>query len=101
MFKLLLIIHVVTALILIALVLIQNGKGADLSATLGGGNANTMLGNVGMVSFIVKFTAMLGAIFFITSIGLGALTAKQAKARVQALSAAKVTAQLALHDKNA
>ena len=79
MYSILLCIHIVVVVALIGLVLMQNGKGADLSASLSGGNANTMLGSSGMVSFIVKITAVLAALLFVTSIGLGVLTAREVK----------------------
>ncbi len=91
MYTFLLTIHLLVAVALIGLVLMQNGKGADLSATLGGGNANTMLGNVGMVSFIIKLTAVLAAVFFATSIGLGILTARAAREAQQHKIAATAT----------
>lgn len=91
MYNFLLCVHIIVVIALIGLVLMQNGKGADLSASLSGGNANTMLGNAGMVSFIVKLTAVLAALFFMTSIGLGVLTAQEVK-KARSVAAMQVTA---------
>ena len=76
---LVLLIHVLVAIAIIGLVLIQHGKGADMGAGFGGGASQTMFGSAGATPFIVKFIAILAAIFFITSLGLGYMTALQAK----------------------
>ena len=77
--QIILIIHVLAAVCLIALVLLQHGKGADAGAAFGSGASQTMFGSVGSVPFLVKVTAILAAIFFITSLTLGYLTSQQAK----------------------
>lgn len=77
--QIILIIHVLAAVCLIALVLLQHGKGADAGAAFGSGASQTMFGSVGSVPFLVKVTAILAALFFITSLTLGYLTAQQAK----------------------
>lgn len=69
--QLLLIFHVLVAFSLVALVLIQHGKGADAGASFGGGAANTMFGSVGPASFLMKLTSALIAVFFATTITLG------------------------------
>lgn len=66
-----LIIHILSALTLIALVLLQHGKGADIGATFGSGSAQTVFGARGSIPFLMKITAILAAIFFSTSIALG------------------------------
>ncbi len=71
--QLVLILHVLAALAMISLVLVQHGKGADVGASFGSGAANTMFGSVGPASFLMKLTAILGAVFFATSIGLAYL----------------------------
>ncbi len=69
--ELILIIHVLTIITIIGLVLIQQGKGSETSAALGSGASNTMFGSAGNVSFLAKLTAVLGLIFFMTSLFLG------------------------------
>lgn len=66
--QLILILHILVALSILALVLVQHGKGADVGASFGSGAANTMFGSVGPASFLMKLTGILAAIFFATSI---------------------------------
>ncbi|MDB4020939.1 preprotein translocase subunit SecG [Litorivicinus sp.] len=72
----LLIVHVVIGASVIGLVLLQQGKGADAGASFGGGASQTVFGSAGAGSFLVKLTAGLAALFFITSLLL-AVFAKQ------------------------
>ena len=68
--------QLISALATIALVLLQQGKGADAGASFGGGASQTVFGSIGAGGFLVKLTAGLGAIFFATSLSL-AVVAKQ------------------------
>lgn len=70
---LVLIIHVLAALGVIVLVLLQHGKGADVGATFGAGSSQTMFGSAGSMSFFMKLTSVLAAIFFVTSLTLSYL----------------------------
>lgn len=74
-----LVLHVMVAVCMVALVLVQQGKGADIGASFGGGSANTMFGSSGPAPFLMKVTAVLGAIFFATSLGMGILASHQQK----------------------
>ncbi len=67
---------VLDAIALGALVLIQQGKGADVGAAFGSGSANTVFGSAGSASFLTKTTAWLAIAFFLISFGL-AYTAKE------------------------
>ena len=78
----LLILLVADAIALGALVLIQQGKGADVGAAFGSGSANTLFGSAGSASFLTKSTVWLAIGFFLISFGL-AYTAKE---RAAALS---------------
>lgn len=69
--------HVFAAISLIALVLIQHGKGADIGAAFGSGASNTMFGSQGVTPFLVKVTAILAFVFFLTSLSLSLLVSKQ------------------------
>ena len=64
----LLVIHVLIALALIGLVLIQHGKGADMGAAFGSGASTTVFGARGAGSFLTRTTAVLAALFFATSL---------------------------------
>lgn len=65
-----LMIHVAIAIALIALVLLQQGKGAEAGAAFGGGASQTVFGSRGSGSFLSKLTAVLAAAFFVTSMAL-------------------------------
>lgn len=68
-----LILHTVVALVIIALVLLQRGKGADAGAAFGSGASGTVFGSRGNTSFFSRMTAILVAVFFATSLGLAYL----------------------------
>jgi preprotein translocase subunit SecG len=67
----LLIVHVIIAVALIVLILLQHGKGADAGAAFGSGASSTVFGARGSASFLSRVTAGLAAGFFITSLLLG------------------------------
>ena len=66
----LLILLIVDAVALTVLVLLQQGKGADIGAAFGSGSANTLFGAQGTTSFITKATAWLAIGFFLIAFGL-------------------------------
>jgi|TARA_B100000809_G_scaffold141143_2_gene138715 preprotein translocase subunit SecG len=66
----LLILLIVDAVALAVLVLLQQGKGADIGAAFGSGSANTLFGAQGTTSFITKATAWLAIGFFFIAFGL-------------------------------
>ena len=69
-YTLFLVAHVVVAVALIALVLLQQGKGADAGAAFGSGASSTMFGSRGSASFLSRTTAVLATAFFLTSLTL-------------------------------
>lgn len=69
--QIILIAHLMIAIAMIALILLQHGKGADMGASFGSGSANSLFGSQGSLPFLVKLTASLAALFFITSLVLG------------------------------
>jgi preprotein translocase subunit SecG len=69
-YTLFLVAHVVVAVALIALVLLQQGKGADAGAAFGSGASSTMFGAQGSASFLSRTTAVLATAFFLTSLTL-------------------------------
>jgi preprotein translocase subunit SecG len=77
MYQLILILHVLVAISLIGLILIQHGKGADIGASFGSGASNTVFGSQGTGSFLFKFTGGLALTFFATSLTLSYLVATQ------------------------
>ena len=74
---LILVIHVATALAIIGLVLLQHGKGADMGAAFGSGSAGGVFGSAGSANFLSRTTAVLAAIFFVSSIGLTVVSGKK------------------------
>ena len=60
--------HVLVGIVLIGLVLVQHGKGADAGAAFGGGASSTVFGARGAATFLSRLTAWLVAIFFVTSL---------------------------------
>ncbi len=65
--------HVGVALLIIGLVLLQRGKGADAGSGFGAGASGTVFGARGTSSFFSRATAVLATIFFMTSLGLAYL----------------------------
>lgn len=74
--QMLIVIHVIVALAIIGMVLLQQGRGADAGAGFGGAS-NTVFGARGTASFLSRTTAFLAALFFSTSLLLAYLGAKQ------------------------
>jgi preprotein translocase subunit SecG len=66
-------LHIIVCLVLIAVVLLQRGKGADLGASLGGGSANTIFGSRGAGNFLTKITTASAITFMATSLTLSYL----------------------------
>lgn len=79
LYQVLIIIYLIVALCLIGLVLIQNGKGADMGASFGAGSSATIFGSSGSGNFLTKATTWLAIAFFGISLVLGNLTANQVK----------------------
>ncbi|OEF25839.1 preprotein translocase subunit SecG [Vibrio rumoiensis] len=71
MLTVLLVIYLLAALGVIGLVLIQQGKGADMGASFGAGASNTVFGSGGSGNFLTRSTAIFATIFFIISLVLG------------------------------
>jgi preprotein translocase subunit SecG len=69
--------HVFLAVAIIALVLLQRGKGADAGAAFGAGASGTVFGSRGTTSFLSRATAILATLFFITSLGLAYLAGQR------------------------
>src|SRR5262252_585681 len=65
-----LVLHVLTALAICGLVLLQHGKGADVGAAFGGGASGSIFGASGSANFLSRTTAILAAVFFLSSLGL-------------------------------
>jgi len=66
----LLVLHVLVAIAICGLVLLQHGKGADMGAAFGSGASGSLFGAVGSANFLSRSTAALAAVFFATSLAL-------------------------------
>jgi preprotein translocase subunit SecG len=67
-------LHVFVCIILVLVVLLQSGKGADLAGAFGGGATQTAFGSRGPASFLSKMTTFAAVIFMLTSIGLSMIS---------------------------
>ena len=80
--QLILIVHVIAALTIIGLVLLQHGKGADMGAAFGSGSAGSLFGSSGAANFLSHSTAVCAAVFFMTSLGLTYFSTPQSQSGV-------------------
>ena len=70
-------IHIILAVILIVLVLVQQGKGADAGAAFGSGASSTVFGARGSATFMNKLTTVIALSFFITSLSLAYISSNK------------------------
>jgi len=75
MATLIMILHVLVCFFLIAIVLLQTGKGAELGAAFGG-SSQTLFGSRGAATFLNKITTISAIVFMVTSLSLAFITAK-------------------------
>ncbi|MBP81633.1 MAG: preprotein translocase subunit SecG [Acidiferrobacteraceae bacterium] len=74
------VIHLVSAVAIVVLVLLQQGKGADMGAAFGGGSSQSVFGSRGSATFLSRVTAGLAALFFVTGLSLAYIYTKQSTA---------------------
>lgn len=79
MYQFILLIHVFAAVCVIALVLVQQGKGAGMGASFGSGASSTVFGSRGSGSFLFRVTMSFIAVFFITSLTMNYLAMRAYK----------------------
>ena len=77
--ELILVVHMLAAIGLIGLVLLQQGKGADMGAAFGSGASQSVFGSRGSATFLSRLTAGFATVFFITSLSLTVLYSSQTK----------------------
>jgi preprotein translocase subunit SecG len=85
----LIVTHVLVALAIIGLVLLQHGKGADMGSGFGGGASASLFGATGSANFLSRMTAVLATIFFVLSLGLAYFATNRPKASGGILDAVK------------
>jgi len=76
-FAIVLAVHVLIAALMVGLILIQHGKGADAGAAFGSGASGTVFGSKGSGSFLTRSTGILATLFFISSLSLAYLGANR------------------------
>lgn len=70
-------VHILVGLAVIGLVLLQHGKGADMGAAFGSGASGSLFGATGSANFLSRSTAVLAAVFFLTSLALAYQASKR------------------------
>jgi len=76
-------IHIILAIALVGVILIQRGQGADMGVSFGGGGAQTLFGSRGSGSFLGKVTGGLAAAFMVTSLTLALFSQKETGSLVE------------------
>jgi len=84
-----LVFHVLVALAVIGLVLLQHGKGADMGSGFGGGSSGSLFGASGSANFLSRATAVLATLFFLTSLALAYLATHKPRAGSGVMDAVK------------
>lgn len=79
MYQIILLVHMIVSLMLVGLVLIQQGKGAEMGASFGSGASSTIFGSQGTGGFLFRLTAGLALTFFMTSLALSSIVFNQHK----------------------
>lgn len=76
---LLVVIQIITAIGVIILVLVQQGKGADMGAAFGGGSSGGLFGASGSANFLSRLTAVFATLFFLSTLGIAFLGSKKSE----------------------
>ncbi len=79
LFSVILVAHILVGLGICGLVLMQHGKGADMGAAFGSGASGSLFGATGSANFLSRTTAILAAIFFVTSLALAYIASNKPK----------------------
>lgn len=88
LFSVVLTVHVLVALAVIGLVLLQHGKGADMGAAFGSGASGSLFGASGSANFLSRTTGALATVFFLTSLGLSYIATQSDKAPTSVMDVA-------------
>ena len=81
--QLILVGHVLFAVLIIGLIMIQQGKGADMGASFGSGSSQTVFGAGGGGNLLTRLTAVLATLFFATSFGLAVVAKDKSSSMVE------------------
>tara|TARA_R110000823_G_scaffold307678_3_gene430937 strand:- start:18918 stop:19298 length:381 start_codon:yes stop_codon:yes gene_type:complete len=77
--QIILIVHLITALAIVGLIMLQQGKGADMGASFGAGASQTVFGSDGSGNVLTRATTWLVVLFFSTSFGLAILATQKSE----------------------
>ena len=80
---LILAVQLLSALVMIGLVLIQHGKGADMGASFGGGSSGSLFGATGSANFLSRSTAACATVFFVCTLALAYGSSSSTRSNVQ------------------
>lgn len=72
--NLLVVVQMLAAIVMIGLVLVQHGKGADMGASFGSGASGSLFGATGSANFLSRSTAVCATVFFVATLGLAFLS---------------------------
>lgn len=81
LFPVLIVVQVISALSIILLVLLQQGKGADMGSSFGGGSAGSLFGSAGSANFFSRLTKWVAMLFFVSTLGLAYVSSKTFESR--------------------
>lgn len=98
MYTFVLVIHVIVSILLMVVILLQDGKGGDVVSALGGGS-QTVFGSTGATSFLTKATVVLTVIFAVTSLSLAVLKTRERKSILQSVNP-KTSVEQTLNEKS-
>jgi preprotein translocase subunit SecG len=84
------VIHVVTCILLVLVVLIQSGKGAEISTSLAG-SSQTVFGSSGGANFFTRFTSAAAAVFMVTSVALTLMSGQSRKSVFESTGTSQTT----------
>jgi len=88
MYPLVLSVHILVGMGVIGLVLIQHGKGADMGAAFGSGASGSLFGSSGSANFLSRTTAVMAAMFFLTSLSLSYMASNKPRASSSVMDSA-------------
>ncbi len=86
-------IHITVCVLLIMIVLLQSGKGAEMGVSLGGGSSQTLFGAAGPASFLTKVTTGVAIVFMLTSLTLAYIAGNRSESSVMKDTAVPVEQQ--------
>jgi preprotein translocase subunit SecG len=89
-------IHIIAGISVIGFVLLQHGKGADMGAAFGSGASGSLFGATGSANFLSRATAVLAAVFFLTSLSLSYIATSSPKVSGSVMDSAPVPAAPAI-----